>query len=386
MNGTTNGGPRGGVLTSLGLLLFGLLIGGAMAEVTTRVFARTSASELAGRLSIDPNEVNVEPHGELGYRQRPGRTFRYRNNTFATSNAMGYRGPEVRGPKAEGTIRIVLLGGSTTHGWGVPDDQTIDRYMSARLDSMYPDRSFEVINLAFDGYDSYQIFERLRSDGLRLDPDFVVVNTGVNDVRNARYPDLQDRDPRTIIWLSEMMRLREEERSGPGIWTRTKRYLYLSRLPGAVRSQLSRTPDTLRTPYPDAMDNFERNLVRIVELARADGAVVLLSTEPSSLLTKYEPTDTSDISYWIGDAATTQAYRDSLNGRLQRVVDRLGNADEGIVRVPYVHVEPRLFLDDAHLNSEGNSRMADAFVAALVPFLGRGAVRAGAHASASLGN
>lgn len=384
MNGTTKGGPRGGVLASLGLLLFGLIAGGAMAEGTTRLFARASGSELAGRLRIDPNEVNVEPHGELGYRQRPGRTFRYRNNTFATSNAMGYRGPEVGGAKPEGTVRIVLLGGSTTHGWGVPDDQTIDRYMRDRLASMYPEKSFEVINLAFDGYDSYQIFERLRSDGIPLDPDFVVVNTGVNDVRNARYPDLQDRDPRTIIWLSEMVRLREEARSGPGIWTRTKRYLYLSRLPGAVRSQLSRTPDTLRTPYPGAKDNFERNLVRIVELARGSGAVVLLSTEPSSLLTRYEPTDTSDISYWIGNAATTQAYRDSLDGRLQGIVDRFGRADDGIVRVPYVTLAPRLFLDDAHLNAEGNSRMADAFVDALAPFLGPGAVRAGEHVYTSL--
>jgi lysophospholipase L1-like esterase len=369
MNGTTNGGPRGGVITSLGLLLFGLVVGGALAEVTTRVFARASSSELAGRLRIDPNEVHVEPHGDLGYRQRPNRTFRYRNDTFATSNAMGFRGPEVPVAKPAGTIRVLLLGGSTTHGWGVPDDQTIDHFMRERLASRYPGSAFDVVNLAFDGYDSYQLFERLRSDGLRLDPDFVIVNAGVNDVRNARYPDLQDRDPRTIIWLSEMIRLREEARTGTSLWTRTKRYLYLSRLPGAVRSQLSQAPDTLRTPYPDAIDNFERNLIRIVELARGAGAVVLLSTEPSSLLTKYQPGDTSEISYWIGDAATTQAYRDSLDGRLQHVVDRRGYDDRSVVRVPYVRIAPELFLDDAHLGPEGNSQMADALIEALDPFI-----------------
>ena len=59
------------------------------------------------------------------------------------SNALAYRGPECPSP---GTVRIILLGGSTTYGYGVNDDQTIDAYMRSLLPEHYPGRHFEVVN------------------------------------------------------------------------------------------------------------------------------------------------------------------------------------------------------------------------------------------------
>ena len=55
------------------------------------------------------------------------------------------------------------------------------------LRTEYPGIRFDVVNLALDGYDSYQLLERLKSDGLGLSPDLVIVNSGINDVRNARF-------------------------------------------------------------------------------------------------------------------------------------------------------------------------------------------------------
>jgi lysophospholipase L1-like esterase len=352
------------------LVCLGLLIAFVLSEIVIRVYAGSSRSGLARQLRADPLAVLVEAHGELGYRQRANRTFQYANGEIASSNGMGFRGPEVSLTKPAQVIRIVLLGGSTTHGWGVDDHSTIDEYMRQLLAREYPSRSFEVINLAFDGYDSYQIYERLRTDGMPLQPDFVIVNEGINDVRNARYADLQDRDPRTMLWLSEVQRSREEkQRGGPSFWTRVKHYVYVARLPGATRTQVSQTPDTLTRPYPEALDYFERNLGRIVGLTSHTPAVVLFSIAPSSLLTKYRPDDTSGISYWIGNAVVTQAYRDSLDERLQDFVERAARSGERVGRIPYFELPPHLFIDDAHLTPEGNARAAEQFVQALRPLL-----------------
>lgn len=368
----SEGGTRSGALAALVLIIFGFVVAGALAEGMTRIYAHTADTVLARQLRADPLAMLVEAHGEWGYRQKANSTFRYDNGTRATSNSMNFRGPEVSRDEPAETIRVVLLGGSTTHGWGVNDDETIDHHMRSLLVSRHPELSFEVINLAFDGYDSYQLYERLKEDGLALNPDFVIVNTGVNDVRNARYADLEDADPRTMLWLSAIERSRREQESGgPSFWTGIKHYFYVARLPGAARSVFA-TAETTKaevTPQPDAMDYFTRNLRRMLELVRDRETVMLLSSEPSSLLTKYRPDDTSTISYWVGDAATTQTYRDSLRARLEGVADSASREGLRVGRVPYLELDPILFLDDAHLTTEGNRRVARAFVDAMEPYL-----------------
>jgi hypothetical protein len=185
------------------------VVGGALAEVAVRVYASVDEAFGTGMRSHDALAANIEPQGELGFRPKPNSVFRYSNGTAATINAMGYRGPLVAVPKPPGTFRILLLGGSTTHGWKVNDDETIDAYLRRILRRLYPGPQYEVVNLAFDGYDSNELVERLRHDGLPLAPDLVVVNAGVNDVGNARIPDLRDRDPRPLLYAGILAQLRE---------------------------------------------------------------------------------------------------------------------------------------------------------------------------------
>src|SRR5438309_327144 len=141
-----------------------VVVGAVLMEGVVRLYAVVDRRFAAGFREFDPMAVQIEPHGARGYRQRPSSVFHYVNGTAATSNALGYRGPVVPLHPSPGTVRIILLGGSTTHGWGVPDEQTIDAQMRTLFKERYPERRFEVVNLAFDGYDSYQLLERLTSD------------------------------------------------------------------------------------------------------------------------------------------------------------------------------------------------------------------------------
>jgi lysophospholipase L1-like esterase len=364
---------------SLTVVALGLLLAGALCEAALRLYAALRPEAGRALARFDPLAVLIEPHGQLGYRQRAGSVFRYSNGAVATSNGLGYRGPAVTVPKPCGTFRIVLLGGSTTHGWGVGDDETIDAHMRQLLSSRHPHRRFDVVNLGFDGYDAHQLVERLRTDGLPLAPDLIIANTGINDVRNARFAGLSDPDPRTLIWEEVLQRLRDAAaRGGPGTWARIKHHSYLARFPEIVRQYRSVRPGHPAQGRPEpnlqAADVFERNLERIAALAAQASVPVVFSTPPSSLRLRYEPGATSEHSYWIGDAATTQRVRDELARRMQRVVAR--QADRGRQAT---YVAPRLtaesFIDDAHLTPSGNRWMALDLVTAAAPYLdtpGRG--------------
>jgi lysophospholipase L1-like esterase len=346
----------------------------ALGELGVRVNASLDRDFGRQVVALDPLSALIEPHGELGYRQKPGSRYQYGNGTVATANAMGFRGPVVALPKPPGTFRIVLLGESTTHGWGVSDDETIDAYMRRLLAQRYPTRKFEVVNLAFDGYDAYQQYERLRSDGLRLEPDLLIVNAGINDVRNARFPDLQDRDARTILYAEILRIQREAAQHGPSAWTRIKHYFYLARLPGMVRSRLGTAhvmETSLRvTPNPRAIDYFAVNLRRIAELARGRATPIVFSTPPSAIPTHYTREDTLARSYWIVDAETTQRYRDSLAQRMRQLAADRRRQGQSVIYVRH-QLPPALFLDDCHPTAEGNQQLAVDFVSAAQSLLGQ---------------
>ena len=275
-------------LAPVALLVGTLLVGLGVVEGVLRLYAAVADTGLAEALLLDPYEVHVEPHGTAGFRPRPLRTMEYGNGTSASTNEQGFRGPGVEAAKPAGVLRVVLLGGSTTFGWGVDDDGTIDAYMRAIVAERYPDRVVEIVNLAFEGYDSYQLLERFRSDALPLSPDVVIVNSGVNDVRNAWYRDLRPGDPRTLLYRATIEQLRfEEQRGGPTLWTRAKHWFFLARVPGWIRGQwldaavgtdaVSGGPSEY---YWDALDYFAANLEAIQQLAHDAAAAVLLSTPP----------------------------------------------------------------------------------------------------------
>ncbi len=371
-----------------------LVVGAGLAEGTVRLLAAVDKPLGDGLRGFDPMGVQIEPSGTLGYRQRPNGALHYANGTTATSNSLGYRGPVVSLDRPTGTIRVLLFGGSTSHGYAVNDDQTIDAYMRSILAAKYPGRHFEVVNLALDGYDSYQDLQRLIADGLRLQPSVVILNTGINDVRDAWYPNLREADPRTLIWGDVVNRLlAERARGGPTIWTRAKHYLYTARVPGYIREQRQRKAEIAahhsapglpsesiasaapvgadsakpRPPYPDAANFFERHVREATRLSLNQGAAVLLSTPPSALPT-YPPDATSSQGYWVWNAAVTQRYRDTLSARLKLIAADEHRAGHAVGYIAPAVAKPQ-FLDDCHLKPDGNRAVAEAFADALGPLL-----------------
>ena len=343
----------------------GCLLAVGSAEVVLRVFFGMSEDLGHAFRAFDPLGVEIEPHGEGGYRPRPGAIFEYRNGTRSTIHEHGYRGSGPSSPATPDTRRIVLVGGSTAHGWGVNDDGAIDAHLVRAL----ANRGIraEVYNLAFDGYDSWQCLQRLRSDAAKLDPHAVVLHTGINDVRNAKIEGLEAGDRRSILWATVLDRLKaDRERGGPSLWTRLKHRSYLARFPGFLRHLRRLRPTEGATDGIPVFDDAER--VFLENLGSMPEAVTsrpwwLGSTPPSRLaLDAGEPPQ--GVSYWLNDARETEAYRRRLARSLRGWTDSLPSGGYVAARVDFDD-----FLDDCHLTVEGNRKVAEAMANWLVPRL-----------------
>jgi hypothetical protein len=228
---------------------------------------------------------------------------------------MGFRGPEVAIPKPPGTLRIVLLGGSTTHGAGVDDEETIDAHLRRELRARYPGRPIDVVNLGFDAYDAACDYERFKLDGVPLEPDVVILHSGINVVVGAR---LESADTPPPPYFEPAIRRLKAQQRGERLsaWDTVKHWSYAARLPGLVRWMNAGPQPGPPQPRPGGIDRFGRELLRTAEIA-PPRAILLFSTPPSSLRFPNPPVAVP--SGLVVDAPTTQRYRDALDARVRGV-------------------------------------------------------------------
>lgn len=127
---------------------------------------------------------------ELGYQYREG-IFRQpvESPTDNRSNKWGMHDLEPR-QKAEGTIRVVLLGDSYVASRTVELEQTVGRRLEYHLNSA-GNGQYDVVSLGQVGWGQRQQLSELKKRGAFLQPDIVVtLFLSLNDVRN-NHPGLQ---------------------------------------------------------------------------------------------------------------------------------------------------------------------------------------------------
>lgn len=163
-------------------------------EKKTYVDARVSSyrekfSDLQGYARISSAQANKyldeqDAMASIGFHYKPWVQFQnpsFRGNLL-NINAHGFR--RTREPRSyDGKpIKIHIFGGSTTFGYGVPDDHTIPSYVQKTLEKKYPNRDFLVRNFGQGFYYSSQ--EMLLLISLIKDgdiPDWAIFIDGAND-------------------------------------------------------------------------------------------------------------------------------------------------------------------------------------------------------------
>ena len=122
---------------------------------------------------------------------------------------------EIPEEKPAGQTRILFLGDSCTFGYGVAHDEAFPHVVESILREKSGGK-VECINAGVPGYTLFQGYRYLATEGLRHQPDLVVLNFGWND--SGMWDHLGDKDHHAILQAMEPPPLLRKSRMCQLLW------------------------------------------------------------------------------------------------------------------------------------------------------------------------
>ena len=274
-------------------------------------------------------------------------------------------------------FRIVCLGGSTTWGHHLSAEETWPYMLEQFLNEAGYDA--EVINAGRHWYTSVHSLSNYVSFMRYLKPDIVVVMHGVNDLAR-NFPDRGEPD---VEWdyggyqgpMRNVLSAYRESLHDSSV-TFTHPVLWLDNLaivrlvkewPIRWAARKKAEHATVRAEQIATIDSLQAHLRYLASLIAADDTTVVLSTQahiygPAYDESQYNFPSTMRETYMItkeGKALSPESVREAMSAVRTRIL-ALGSA-EGLPVADVEHAvgyDVECFMDDFHLNEEGNRRAA----------------------------
>ncbi len=166
------------ILQNLLVLLIVVIIMLFLAEIIIRIFF--------------PQNLNyTEFDSTLMFKHIPNFETNYHRQEFSNTikfNSHGLRDYEYSYEKPKGTFRILLIGSSFSQALQVQLNQTYENILEKKLNNELKGK-YEVINMAVGGYSTAQELFYLRTEGLKYNPDLILLDFSSRDVaENAITP------------------------------------------------------------------------------------------------------------------------------------------------------------------------------------------------------
>lgn len=159
-----------GIWKNLLLLIAIVLVMLAFLEIAVRIFY--------------PQNLNYTMFDSiLIYRHIPNFETIYARQEFSNEirfNSKGLRDYEYGYEKPQGSYRILLLGSSFSQALQVPFDKTYENIVERKLKQN--DKKYEVINAAVGGWGTAQELFFLRTEGLKYNPDMIILDFSPRDI------------------------------------------------------------------------------------------------------------------------------------------------------------------------------------------------------------
>jgi hypothetical protein len=127
------------------------------------------------------NAIYVD-HPTLFWTLRPS-SQQTQDGKHISSNALGFRSPELAIPKPEGLRRVLFLGESSTMGVGVGQDSIYAYRVGAHLAAR---GGWDFLNAGIGAWTVWQSRTLMLDQGVRLQPDVVVLYHRHNDFLPTR--------------------------------------------------------------------------------------------------------------------------------------------------------------------------------------------------------
>ena len=195
---------RSDILIKIAITILGPLLLIGLLERLAYVWERTQANGLYAWEMVASRRLVWELHPEpgAGYTlMKPDSHYEWQGIPVDI-NSHGLRGPETIYEKPPATYRILNLGDSVVMGWGVREENTYGQQLEARLNEQGTgDLRYEVINAGVPGWNLENALAYLQAEGLRYEPDIILLDlTTANDI-NGKSALLADNQPAPMKWL-----------------------------------------------------------------------------------------------------------------------------------------------------------------------------------------
>src|ERR1700733_336546 len=173
---------RPSVLSNIALLVFAILLGCVAMEVALRVIFAHSLdfSMEMWKYAVELKRPVANP--DLSFAHAPNRSA-FLMGVPVSINSDGLRDREFSLEKPSGVYRVMMLGDSTTFGWGVKPEDTAAKFLERKLNADLPAgyNRVEVMNTGVGNYDTVQEVTYYETIGWKYHPDLVVLVFFIND-------------------------------------------------------------------------------------------------------------------------------------------------------------------------------------------------------------
>jgi len=151
------------------LMCSGIIMALFLSEIASRLYYYKKYSDKTLALT----------DGMTVYTHKPSIKFTNEYGVQVEYNSLGFIGGEIQ-PKDEHDFRILAIGDSITEATVLTDGE---RYVNrlATILSEKTGRTVEAINAGVSGYNTWQELELLRTKGLSVEPDLIIVGVCLND-------------------------------------------------------------------------------------------------------------------------------------------------------------------------------------------------------------
>jgi lysophospholipase L1-like esterase len=287
-----------------------------------------------------------------GRRLRPGAVL-HGSERRLSINRFGFRGPDISLPKPSGTLRIAVLGDSTTFGMEASDDASVwVERMVAELNGRSSGGHFDAINGGVPGYALADSIRLLDARIAALEPDIVVIEQVATDI--AAHARRQFGKSAKAVALSASL---------AGFFQKHSLLVNLLRQnTAALNARLipQRRHDRLDNR---GVEEYSARLAGLIDVCQRNGRRVVLCTAPRSFGDPSASTDQFTL------AASALAHNPALSlAAMNDAFDRYNDAIRRVARVtntPLVDLDrlvPRraeYFVDAVHLNNAGHTQVGD---------------------------
>jgi tetratricopeptide (TPR) repeat protein len=238
-----------------------------LVEVLLRVFHYGYATDLFMEYSGNKDLLVMNPDASKKY---------FTNASAATVGNVEF----FRKVKNKNTLRIFVLGESTTLGYPYFHNGSFHRWLQYRLQHTFPERDFEIINLALTAVNSYTVMG-FAKEVVNYSPDAVFIYTGHNEYYGTLGVASTDRIGGSRFVVKTMLLLRELKMVQGMTRMYEKLFSPSSQTSGGTR--MKRMVADERIPfgserYRRGMEQFKANLAETLKVFEQHNIPVFVST------------------------------------------------------------------------------------------------------------